>query len=304
MAIYRTILRAGECRVLESVAPLAMQWVGMPDGGQCLVQGAFQCLLFVLRGKARTRSVEGVLELGARKVLVLDRDSHAHVDVSRGGDCGLLVLGNDWSRLAGKGHAAGGLTPRVDKLLRQDLRTMSLLRKWEETPDFFRSSQESTAAEYLLRRWGGAGDEAMLNCPGRSASRRQSVLVRMHRARLFLEGNADRVVRVPELARLTHFSPWYFTKTFHRVFGVTPQQCGVRIRLRRAARLVRDTDLAVGEIAAACGFENACSFARAFQNQFGLSATRMRIELASKGHCMDWARAAAKVGKASSVQAF
>lgn len=40
--------------------------------------------------------------------------------------------------------------------------------------------------------------------------------------------------------------------------------------------LLRDTDMMVGEVAAASGFDNCCSFARAFRARFGLSASRYR----------------------------
>src|SRR5690606_9341607 len=67
--------------------------------------------------------------------------------------------------------------------------------------------------------------------PGRTEERRRQLLSRILRARMFIEGHADRVVRITELARLCSFSPWHFTKTFHQIFGETPQGCGVRVRL-------------------------------------------------------------------------
>lgn len=112
--------------------------------------------------------------------------------------------------------------------------------------------------------------------PGRTEARRRQLLSRMLRARLYIEGNADRVVRITELARLCSFSPWHFTKTFHQIFGETPQGCGVRFRLDRARKLVVQSRLAISEIAAACGFENASSFARAFHERFGECASQMR----------------------------
>jgi len=48
------------------------------------------------------------------------------------------------------------------------------------------------------------------------------------------------------------------------------------LRLERAADLLRDTDMMVGEVAAASGFDNCCSFARAFRARYGQSASRFR----------------------------
>lgn len=116
-------------------------------------------------------------------------------------------------------------------------------------------------------------------CPGRSRSRRRQVFQRMQRARLYLEGNSDRVVRVSELAQLTHFSSWYVSKTFQSLYEESPQALSARLRLERAADLLRDTSMMIGEVAAASGFDNCCSFARAFRARFGVSASHYREQL-------------------------
>jgi AraC family transcriptional regulator len=48
------------------------------------------------------------------------------------------------------------------------------------------------------------------------------------------------------------------------------------MRLERAADLLTSTTMMIGEVAAASGFDNCCSFARAFRARFGVSATRYR----------------------------
>ncbi|GAE52731.1 transcriptional regulator [Xanthomonas arboricola pv. pruni str. MAFF 311562] len=113
-------------------------------------------------------------------------------------------------------------------------------------------------------------------CPGRSRSRRRQVFGRMQRARLYLEGNSDRVVRIAELAQLTNFSSWYVSKTFQSLYEESPQALSARLRLERASDLLRDTSMMIGEVAAASGFDNCCSFARAFRARFGVSASHYR----------------------------
>ena len=137
---------------------------------------------------------------------------------------------------------------------------------------------EAAIEQLITQLLCGSDLERMLHGrpPGRTEARRRQLLSRMLRARLYIEGNADRVVRITELARLCNFSPWHFTKTFHQIFGETPQGCGVRVRLERARKLVVQSRLAISEIAAVCGFENASSFARAFHERFGECASQMR----------------------------
>ena len=113
-------------------------------------------------------------------------------------------------------------------------------------------------------------------CPGRSRIRKRQVFGRMQRARMYLEGNSHRVVRIGELAELTNFSSWYLSKTFQALYEESPQSLSARLRLERAAMLLRDTDMMIGEVASASGFDNCCSFARAFRARFGASATQYR----------------------------
>jgi AraC family transcriptional regulator len=102
----------------------------------------------------------------------------------------------------------------------------------------------------------------------------------MQRAHLYLEGHRDRVVRISELAELTNFSSWYLSKTFQSLYEESPQALSARLRLERAADLLRDTTMMIGEVAAASGFDNCCSFARAFRARFGVSASQYRQETA------------------------
>src|SRR5690606_25925230 len=86
----------------------------------------------------------------------------------------------------------------------------------------------------------------------------------------------SRVVRISELAELTSFSSWYFSKTFHALYGESPQAASARMRLERAADLLDNSQMMIGEVAAASGFDNCCSFARAFRARYGVSATSYR----------------------------
>ena len=82
--------------------------------------------------------------------------------------------------------------------------------------------------------------------------------------------------RLTELAELTSFSSWYLSKTFHGLYDESPQAASVRLRLERACELLAHTDAAIGEIGAACGFDNSCSFARAFRTRFRTTASAWR----------------------------
>jgi AraC-like DNA-binding protein len=65
------------------------------------------------------------------------------------------------------------------------------------------------------------------------------------------------------------------------VLGVTPHQYLVRSRLRHAARLLADDDIAVTDVAYDVGFGDLSNFVRTFHRAAGVSPTKFRQ--ASKG---------------------
>jgi AraC family transcriptional regulator len=118
-------------------------------------------------------------------------------------------------------------------------------------------------------------------CPGRSQTRKRQVFGRLQRARLFLEGHRDRVVTLTELAELASFSNWYLSKTFHSIYDECPQVASQRMRLEHACELLAETTLVIGEVGVACGFDNACSFSRAFRAYTGETASEYRGQVRS-----------------------
>lgn len=236
-----------------------------------------------LRGHAWVESREGRFHLRRGDWIVLAPDSRPVLQTGAHGVCLGLLLGPDLQRrgagrlgdgavFTGRGHAG-----------RSDLRTF--IRLWRMARSGL-ATQEPTAgdAEFqvlrplllhlaLLQRELAA---RLARCPGRSHGRKRQVFGRLQRARLYLEGNCDRIVSLGELAELTSFSSWYFSKTFHGLYDESPQAASKRLRLERAADLLVDSPLMVTEVAAACGFDNACSFARAFRSRHGMSASSYR----------------------------
>jgi transcriptional regulator GlxA family with amidase domain len=58
-------------------------------------------------------------------------------------------------------------------------------------------------------------------------------------------------------------------RTIRRHLGITPQQLLQRMRMNRARHLLTASNLKVGEIALACGYESFSAFSRAFRQTFG-----------------------------------
>jgi AraC family transcriptional regulator len=79
------------------------------------------------------------------------------------------------------------------------------------------------------------------------------------------------------LADVAHFSPYHFHRIFTTMVGETLSRFIARVRVERAATLlIQHPDRSVTDIAVACGFTNPSSFARAFKEAFGMSASAWR----------------------------
>ncbi len=91
-----------------------------------------------------------------------------------------------------------------------------------------------------------------------------------------LRRRIDRVTTLADLARWSGFTPQHLNRTFRRVFGVTPLQQLNRLRMDRAAALLKEGVLTVKAVAAAVGIDDPYYFSRVFSEFFGVSPTQYR----------------------------
>lgn len=252
--------------------------VGVSRLGSMQLSGNLFSIWIQLRGASWVEAKEGRFRLRQGEWIALEKDSKPVVQADRFGVCVGLTLTAEALKAMAR-FSDCGLYAGRGRLSSHDARTT--LSLWREAcgRTVPATSSDVTWLRPILLHLAGVQRELAARiprCPGRSRSRKRQVFGRLQRARLYLEGNCDRVVRISELAELTSFSSWYFSKTFHSLYEESPQAASARMRLERAADLLTSTTMMVGEVAAASGFDNCCSFARAFRARFGVSATRYR----------------------------
>ena len=80
----------------------------------------------------------------------------------------------------------------------------------------------------------------------------------------------------PELARIAKLPAARFARIVKRIFGVSPIQLISKTRLAAAARLLRETDRHVADIALECGFYDHSAFTRAFRAVVGVTPVQFR----------------------------
>jgi AraC family transcriptional regulator len=93
---------------------------------------------------------------------------------------------------------------------------------------------------------------------------------------LWIDANSDQAIDLDRAAAVAEFSPFHFLRLFRQALGVTPHQYLIRSRLRRAARLLADSQQPITDIAFEVGFGDLSNFVRSFHRAAGISPRAFR----------------------------
>ncbi|QQS40688.1 MAG: AraC family transcriptional regulator [Acidobacteriota bacterium] len=99
---------------------------------------------------------------------------------------------------------------------------------------------------------------------------------RIDRVTNYLREHLDESPSLDDLANVAHFSPFHFHRIFTTVTGETVNQFTNRLRLEKAARLLRYSKDSLTEIALDCGFSSSSTFSRGFRQYFGIAPSEYR----------------------------
>lgn len=232
-----------------------------------------------LRGTAQVTAAEGSFTLRAGEWIALDRGSMPELQAGRDGLTLGLMLTPDVMHGALDPTDRGLLPGRGTVSLRERRVALRLWRQCAALPDEAGVAAVMRGLKPLLKHWQAAQESfaAMIErCPGRSFHRKTRIFARVQKARLYLEGNPQRMLRIEDLMELSRFSSWWLSKTFHAVYEETLQKASMRLRMQRARDLLQNSQLSITELAEACGFHDPCSFARQFKAWHGETASSWR----------------------------
>ena len=94
----------------------------------------------------------------------------------------------------------------------------------------------------------------------------------------YMEQHYQRELTVEELADVCKLNRSYFSKLFKENMGCPPQEFLIRLRMRKAAELMKTTRASIGDISLLCGYPNQLHFSRAFKKRYGLSPRDWRAQ--------------------------
>jgi AraC family transcriptional regulator len=112
--------------------------------------------------------------------------------------------------------------------------------------------------------------------PGAKTQANSEYAQRIDRVIDYLRANLDRPVKLAELADVACFSEFHFHRIFRAVSGETLNSFTNRLRLEKAARLLRYSEQSLTDIALDCGFSSSSTFSRAFRSGYDTSPSEFR----------------------------
>ncbi len=100
----------------------------------------------------------------------------------------------------------------------------------------------------------------------------------------YMYDHIDEKINIAELAQQRHLTHTGLIGKFKRVYGCTPNEYLIKLRINLAKRLISEGQLRINEIALQCGYSNAYYFSNAFHKYLGVSPSTYRdgIENAEK----------------------
>ncbi len=100
---------------------------------------------------------------------------------------------------------------------------------------------------------------------------------RVNRSIDYIEDHIDEQFTLQQLASVANFSRFHFNRIFYGIMGETPFQFIGRVRMGKAASLLRNApNDSITDIAMKCGFSDLAVFSRNFKAFFGVSASEFR----------------------------
>ena len=87
----------------------------------------------------------------------------------------------------------------------------------------------------------------------------------------YIETNLDQAIRLEDLAKIAHFSPFHFHRIFKFISRETPNAYILRRRIEKAAVEILHSNKSLQEIGLEVGFSDASSFSRSFKKYYQIS---------------------------------
>ncbi len=90
--------------------------------------------------------------------------------------------------------------------------------------------------------------------------------------------NLYRKLKITEIAKHISVSEKHFSRVFKEKYGVSPQKYMITMRIEAAKKLLCETELLIGAVAASVGYVSQLEFSKIFRLYVGMSAHDFRLK--------------------------
>lgn len=94
--------------------------------------------------------------------------------------------------------------------------------------------------------------------------------------KFYLDVNYSEKIRLKDVAHNFGVHPNYLTRVFHEKYHITPKQYLLNLKLRKACKLLRTTNLSIAIIANSMGFDDSMAFSKLFKKAYGCTPSDYR----------------------------
>lgn len=93
----------------------------------------------------------------------------------------------------------------------------------------------------------------------------------------YFENNPDSKIYIEEMAKMANMSKRNFQRIFKCALGITPVNYLIQVRLQKARKLLRETDLQIIDISALTGFTDPNYFIKCFKRAYGTTPHKFKM---------------------------
>lgn len=202
------------------------------------------------------------------------RGIHIHIDMDMTPNCLACILSDvdvEPDRLVRK----FGLHENTFHFLRKNEHLSHIFREFYSIPEAVRQGYLKVKTLEVLLFLTGM-ELAKYNSPKRKLSKHQLQVAKA--AHAFLDQHMNEHITIAELARQFQVSQTQLKDSFRLVYGTSVQGFICGQKMKAAARILKQTDRKIADIAAEFGYANASKFSTAFQRVMGKPPAQYRLE--------------------------
>ena len=149
----------------------------------------------------------------------------------------------------------------------------------DQLPDWHEQGTHEVAD--ALNRWAVSRLNQLARVDRVDPLTKTRVLSGLERAYRAIHEHYDQAWTVTELAEAAHLSRASFTRSFTRLYGISPKRLLEKVRLQAAAEQIAERADSITTISLNCGYADLPTFSRAFRRHYGISPSGWAKQQAS-----------------------